>query len=157
MSWWERSLLTHSLDSPSSFFFSPLSPPSSSSSFSFPFFVLLSTSFSSFPFPPHSSSPPPLPPLLQTTPILDNTELVLNETRDLLSNLTARLQLLQEQIANNERELERTRNLTEEGRQRTNQANEVRVLNRVSLLGSTSPWTSGGRCHLKRSQPEPRF
>lgn len=64
----------------------------------------------------------------QTDPILDTIEQTLNDTRALLANLTGRLEVIRQRIAENEQELERARNLTEEGQALAGQVNEVRSL-----------------------------
>lgn len=71
----------------------------------------------------------------QTDPILDTIEQTLNDTRALLANLTGRLEVIRQRIAENEQELERARNLTEEGQALAGQVNEVRSLKH---RGSTS-------------------
>jgi len=64
----------------------------------------------------------------QTDPILDTIEQTLNDTRALLANLTGRLEVIRQRIAENEQELERARNLTEEGQALAGQVNEVQSL-----------------------------
>ena len=66
--------------------------------------------------------------------MVGDSERILNDSRVIVANLTARLSTLQQQIIENERNLEIARNLTEQAQQLANQTDVVRMYFTVLTL-----------------------
>ena len=66
--------------------------------------------------------------------MVGDSERILNDSRVIVANLTARLSTLQQQIIENERNLEIARNLTEQAQQLANQTDAVRMYFTVLTL-----------------------